>query len=373
MKAAHDQRAVVIVLAVALTLGWINAFRYGFDFLDMLLGGQRLLAGTNLYEGSGPAFGMIGPPGQALLLAPFAVLALLDLSVARAGWFLLNFAGLVFGARAWSTALGLPRTNWWLALAAGSAVAFPLYREFQAQNMTLLIFWLVGLAAADLTSGKESRAGFAVGVATAIKLFPGLIIIYLLARARWRAALAAMATAAVISLLPVFRFGPAGFVEVLREWFRTRASGDWPIWNQNQSLSAAIWREFPGDTGLTLGLVAFAVLVGGAVWLGWSRRARATSSLSDELALVLVVAVLASPIAWVCYWLLCMPLFMIVTRHMRHVPVPAFGVFAVSAVLITVVDAWRRSAPGGELIAAAFLLIGTVTVWLSSERMYVAR
>jgi alpha-1,2-mannosyltransferase len=373
MRATNDQLAVVTILGAALALGWINMFRYGTDFLDMLLGGQRLLAGTNLYEGSGPAFGMIGPPAQALLLAPFAVLAQLDLSLARASWFLLNFAGLVFGARAWSAALGVPRVTWWLVLAAGCAVAFPLYREFQAQNMTLLLFWLVGLAAANLVNGHETRAGLAVGFATAVKLFPGLLIVYFLARARWRAAWAAMASAAVISVLPIFRFGPTGFIEVLREWVQTRTAGDWPIWNQNQSLSAAIWREVPGDTGLTLGAVSLAVLVGCVVWLGWTRRANTSSSMSDEMALVLIVSVLASPIAWVCYWLLCMPLFMIATRQMRVVPMQAAGVFILGAFLISVVDAWRRSAPGGELIAAAFLLIGAVTMWLPKERVHVAQ
>lgn len=363
----------VMTLGVALTLGWILTFRYGSDFLDMLLGGQRLLAGTNLYEGSGPAFGMIGPPAQALLLAPFAVLAQFDLSAARAGWFLLNFAGLVFGARAWSAALGLPQTTWWPVLAAGCAVAFPIYREFQVQNMTLLIFWVAGLAAAALVNGHESRAGVAVGVMTAVKLFPGLLIVYFLARARWRAAGVAMASAAVISVLPVLRFGPTGFVEVIREWLRTRTVGDWPIWNQNQSLSAAIWREVPGDTGLALATAGFAVLVGAVVWLGWTRRAKTSASMSDEVAVVLMMSVLASPIAWVSYWLLCLPLFMIVIRHIRLVPAQGVAVFAVAAFLISVVDAWRRSAPGGELIAAACLLIGAVTMWLPAERMHGAR
>jgi alpha-1,2-mannosyltransferase len=373
MRATNDQRAAVAVLGVALTLGWIQTFRYGTDFLDMLLGGQRLLAGTNLYEGSGPAFGMIGPPAQALLLTPFALLAHFDLSLSRASWFLFNFTGLVFGARAWAAALGLSRTSWWPVLAAGCAVAFPLYREFQAQNMTLLIFWLVGLAAVNLVNGHETRAGLAVGVVTAVKLFPGVIIVYLLARARWKAALAAMASAAVISLLPVLRFGPVGFVDVLKEWLRTRTAGDWPIWNQNQSLSAVIWRGIPGDTGVTLAAVAFVALVAGVVWLGWTRREKTTSGMSDEVALVLIVSVLASPIAWVCYWLLCMPLFMIVTRYMRTMPVPASVVFAVAAFLISVVDAWRRSAPGSELIVAACLLIGAVTLWLPTERMYARR
>lgn len=373
MRGTSDRWAVGMILGVALTLGWVHTFRYGSDFLDMLLGGQRLLAGTNLYEGSGPAFGMIGPPAQALLLAPFAVLAQFDLSTARASWFLLNCFGLVFGARAWSAALGLPQTTWWPVLAAGCAVAFPIYREFQAQNMTLLIFWVAGLAATALVNGHETRAGLAVGVVTAIKLFPGLLIIYFLARARWRAAFAAMASAAVISVLPVLRFGPTGFVEVLREWLRTRTDGDWPTWNQNQSLSAAIWREAPGDTGLTLAMVAFAVLVAGVAWLGWTRRAKTSSSMSDEVAVVLIIAVMASPIAWVCYWLLCMPLFMIVTRHMRLVRVQGVAVFAVAAFLVSVVDAWRRSAPGGELVAAAFLLIGAVTMWLPAERMHAPR
>jgi alpha-1,2-mannosyltransferase len=367
-----DQWAVVAALVVALSLGLVNAFRYGADFFDMLLGGQRLLAGTNLYEGSGPAFGMIGPPAQALLLAPFAALAEIDLVLSRACWFALNFAGLVFGVRAWRTGLGLTGSTWWLVLAAGCAVAFPLYREFQAQNMTLVVFWLTGVAAAHLVAGNDTRAGTALGIATALKLFPGLAIIYLLTRARWTALRAAMISTAAIGLLPVIRFGPTGFIELVREWLRTRTTGDWPIWNQNQSLSTTIGRDIPGDLGVVLGTVMFAALVAGVAWLGWRRRASPTTTLGDELALAIGVSVMASPIAWVSYWLLFMPLFMVVGRQATLNPLPARAVFIVAAILISVVDTWRRSAPGAELLAAALLLIAAVAVSLPRERMHAA-
>ena len=66
----------VVAMAIAATAASViaswSAFRYGFDYLDLLTGGHRFLAGTDLYAGSGPAYGFVGPPFEAMFVAPFA-------------------------------------------------------------------------------------------------------------------------------------------------------------------------------------------------------------------------------------------------------------------------------------------------------------
>jgi len=226
------------------------------------------------------------------------------------------------------------------------------------------------LAAAQLATGDDTRAGIAIGVATALKLFPGLAIVYLLMRGRWRATRAAIAAAGALTLLPIVRYGPAGFVELVREWLRTRTTGDWPAWDQNQSLTTSIGAAIPGDLGVVVGLGAFIVLVAAVVWMGWRRRDADRRTLGHELALVVAVSVVASPIAWVGYWLLYMPLFMIAAREAAADRPMARIVFVVAALLVSVVDGWRRSAPGTELLAAAFLLIIATAWWLRVEPTY---
>ena len=85
----------------------------------------------------------------------------------------------------------------WVALMVGLALCWPPFQEQMAlgQWSLLIAASLIGCWAL-LRHGRDRLAGVLLGFACLIKLFPGLLIIYLL-RWRWWAAAAASATVAI--------------------------------------------------------------------------------------------------------------------------------------------------------------------------------
>lgn len=346
-------------LAAAATFaGLWSARTHGTDFLDMLLGGQRLVAGTNLYEGSGPAYGMVGPPFQAVILAPFAWTATLDLGAARIAWALVNLAAGIAGAVAWRRALGVP----WAALAvAAGVVAFPLYRELQVQNITLLLFACSGASALAASRGRDVAAGAWIGLATAMKLFPGLIAVYLAARGRWRAAIAAGIATIAFSLLPVLRFGVGGFVALWQRWLDSRLLPGFPVWSHNQSLSIALGRV----TSPAVATAAVVLLAVALAWVGYRLARHQAAFSAAEIGLAVTAAVVISPIAWIPYWVLLAPAVATIAAAGR----PALDtVVLVFGLLVTGVAALRRDTPGLETLSAALLLTVAHAAHLLSRR-----
>lgn len=342
----------------AVGAGAWSARAHGADFLDMLLGGRRLIAGTDLYDGSGPAYGMVGPPFQAVVLAPFAWIAAFDLGLARLAWALANLAAGVAAVVVWRRALGVSWAA--IAMAAGS-VAFPLYRELQSQNITLLLFACAGAAALALTRRRDTAAGAWIGLATAIKLFPGLIAVYLAARGRWRAAVAAGVAAVVFSLVPVLRFGPAAFLALWQRWLDSRLLPGFPVWTQNQSLSMALGRL----TSPEAATVAVTGLALGLAWVGDRRARRAEPFDAAEMALAVAAAVVISPIAWIPYWVLLLPAAAALATTGRAALDATVIVFGV---LVTGVTAMRRDAPGPETLVAALILTAVLARQLTARR-----
>ncbi len=353
--------AAVLVAAVVVG-GLVEALRWGTDLSDLLLGGRRFVAGQPLYLGSSASDGFIGPPFQASFMAPFALIDRASPVGAHVAWFVLVAAGLLIGVGSWAAALGKSAASG-LVILAVLAIAFPLYREIQEQNLTCVFLGLFGLAALALVRNRDAQAGAWLGIATALKLFPGLALVYLLLRGRVRAAVAGGAVALSLTLLPVVRYGLAGYIDLWREWFHTRTTGAWVVEWINQSLVTRI-AQAAGPVSAAAALIAVVALVAGALALAWRRRRMSALTVPDELALTLGVSVIASPIAWFTYWVLVFPLFLLAAREAVAGRRSALAVFSTGAILISVVGTLRRVNPGYEFLAAGLLMVIAVAVWL---------
>jgi hypothetical protein len=142
----------------------------------------------------------------------------------------------------------------------------------------------------------------ALGVAAVLKISPVLLIVYLVARGKVRAGVAAAATA-VVMVVAAAVFGRPG---ELFTWARdvlpdiSRASSN------VENVSVPAWLARMVSTGhdllantpilpqwRALGVIAAAALLAG---LWWRRRADAVVPL--ELAIVVLVALLAGPLTW---------------------------------------------------------------------------
>lgn len=204
-----------------------------------------------------------------------------------------------------------------LLLAAVSIWAEPVYTTLGNGQINLV---LLALVLADFLRPADSRwRGVGVGIATGIKVTPGVFVIYLLLTRRFR-----MAAVAI-----------AGFLVTLAVSAAVVPSDTWRFWTKilfdtgrvgqlanstNQSMQGLLARatrsvELASGWALLAGAVALAAL---AVAIIAYRR------LGDAwgLPVAAVAGLLGSPIAWTHHWVWCVPITaLLFTRLRRWTPI----------------------------------------------------
>ncbi|RIV36744.1 glycosyltransferase family 87 protein [Micromonospora radicis] len=243
------------------------------------------------------------PPFSALLLLPFAEL--------RLGATVAIFTGL--------TLLGVVVSTKWLldpvirrhrlpyvfTLVVGALLVLGVESTRETITFGQINMLLVVLILADLLFAvpRNSRwAGVGIGLAAALKLFPGIFVIYLLATRRWRAAVVASATAAGATLLAAAVAPGDSWRFWTHELWATDRVGR-TDYTGNQSLFGLLSRlSAPEEPSRLVWLPLVAAVVGYGLWRA-VRAAQAGDALTG-LTLTGLVAALISPITWThhIYW-----------------------------------------------------------------------
>ncbi len=303
-------RRIVTVLAIAAVLpalyqrGWHN-------FYDL----QIYMSAMNWWAAGNPLYDYVQsdelqgklyftyPPLGALLLSPFA---LLSWNATVTIFTVLTVLAVVVTTR-WLVDPVIARHNlprvFTLAVAVLLVLAVESTREtitFGQINMLLVVLILADLLFAVPRNGRW--AGVGVGLATALKLYPGIFIVYLLACRRWRAAAAASATAAGATLLAAAVLPLESWRYWTHELWATDRVGR-TDYTGNQSLFGLIHRlTVPQEPDRLLWLALVAVVAGYGLWRA-ARAARAGHALAG-LTLTGLVGALISPITWPhhIYW-----------------------------------------------------------------------
>jgi alpha-1,2-mannosyltransferase len=289
-------------LAVAVTVFLaLTAVRRNFFDLQVYYGAINYWAhGAGvLYDYLEPksTYGFTYPPFAALAMLPMAVTPWVLTVIVNATACAAATAVLVY----WLVDPVARRQGWsrWFAfgVALCLAAAFePLRETFLFGQANMLLVFLVGADLLLLVSRGSRWAGVGIGLATAIKLTPGIFLVYLLVTRRWRAAAVAAGTATAATLLA------AVVAPDVSQVFWTDA-----LWNtdrvgqlafiSNQSLNGAVARLNRDDPSTALWLLTVvAVLV---VWVVRVRRAGAAGDELTGFALTGVVGCLVSPVTWV--------------------------------------------------------------------------
>ncbi|MEU8389721.1 glycosyltransferase 87 family protein [Micromonospora sp. NPDC048843] len=312
---------VVLAAAVAGFLA-VAAVRHGFFDLKVYYGALTWWVhdGGEIYDylKPGTQYGFTYPPFAALVMLPMAYLPWTAAIVVSVLASVATTTVLIW----WLVDPIARRAGWtrWFALAVALclAAAFEPMRETVnfGQVNTLLLF-LVAVDLLRLLPAGNRWAGVGIGLATAIKLTPGVFIVYLLVTGRWRAALTASGTAAGVSLLAA-----ALFPDASRE-FWTEA-----LWNtgrvgelafvSNQSLRGVVARLDPEHPSTLLWLL----LVLGTLAL-WAWRSRAAVAAGDEatgLALTGAVMCLVSPVTWVHHLVWLLPALILLVDNAMAAP-----------------------------------------------------
>lgn len=305
MQRWHRILLFVLVTAASAWLFWYF-YNRGHRFFDLKIYMQAVrwwARGNDLYAYAQPDFlqGKLYftyPPFGAAVLFPFGFLPLGVTEVL----FTLGTIAAVIVTTIWIfRALELPL--WWTWYAVPLILAMEPLREtipLGQINMLLVVLVLLDLLVFARSSSKWTGVG--IGLATAIKLTPGIFIVYLLLTRQWRAAATAGATAAGVTLLIAAIAPRASWDFWTHALWDTDRVGRTDI-TGNQSLLGMLHRlSAPGLPNRVIWLVlALAVLAFG-LW-----RAMLAHRAGNEvaaLALTGLVGGLVSPITWPhhLYW-----------------------------------------------------------------------
>ena len=278
----------VLYACIVIPLG----VRKGDDVQTEITQAHRILDGLTLYN-TPQTQGVWWTPFALLLVLPAALLADWSLALAKACWGALGMVAL-----AWSVYETGRRWGWRPALGALGVVLFPVHNNFHHLNIETLLLALLVATAGDLADGRPARAGAWVGLATALKLFPGLLLPYFALRRQWKALGTGVAVAAAATVVPLLSYGPRGALEALRNWLALTLHGQ----NFQGGTITGLHMQKLGRLayamgGVPLSTIALHVLAIGLVAAILLRRPAADDA-PLEVGSVTLLAVLLAPIAW---------------------------------------------------------------------------
>ena len=151
--------------------------------------------------------------------------AMLDYRDALLAWNVLSLAMLVASLEIIRRSLELPLN---LELIAQMVIflllSSPLFMQLFHGQWNLILLLLITSAWAAERSGRPAWAGVLLGVATAIKLYPGFLFLYFLARRRWTGLIAGALAFGMLTGLTAAVLGPLTYRVYIQEVLPTLAA-----------------------------------------------------------------------------------------------------------------------------------------------------
>lgn len=348
--AAGSQVVAVLVLvtgiALVLTMTWlvnhqnseVFTMHINYSFKDIL---GRVVNLTNLRQ-TGNIYVPFGyqaftyPPGAILFFWPILWVPAQHLTLVWTLATLVALAASIYVSLVYLTKvprLLLAGISCWAAVV--SASIFPGLSECLMWGQTATILLLVILL--DLLVIRGPVKGVLVGVATAVKIYPGLFIVVWLLRRQWRPAVTALATTATVTGVAYALWPTSGhyfFRDIILggHEFQKLAS----LHNSTRSSSfVAFFQRWPFHYGLLTSHEAVAIEAAIMVLalVAAHRLWRGGLDLSAVIV-VLIAGAIASPLAWDHYFSF-VPLLVLVAFEVGAGT--ALGVTAIAATVIALV------------------------------------
>lgn len=322
---------------------WLGDFRVYHTAASALLHGQSLYDVSVPYVDPAVNQGTLVftyPPFAAVAVVPFAFLSA---STGGLIFFVANFVLLamvcriVGGQLAAVAGRDLPWSGWLLAvvLIALALVERPVVHLFNLGQVGLVLMLLILLDTFVVVRGR----GVLTGIATGLKVTPGIFLLLMATTRRWRE----------------FWIGTATFGATVLIGFLVQPAGAWQYWTELIFDSERVGNTQRTDNTSALGVIARAVEAPYAqiIWLvlavpvivlgtwlatDWWRRNRLVS-----LCVLAVAGLVALPISWDHHWIWIIAI------------VPVFGLLAVRG--------WHERHRGAAVWSAvAAIVLFTVSV-----------
>jgi len=317
--------------------------------------------GTRMAPGSEP-LPYIYPPALALLLIP---LTIAGYSAGLGLWFVLNHAFFIASVAILFRAFygqADPAKTAVVAFVAG--VFFPVQFDLDIGQANLLVLMVVSSAFLAEKRERPLLSGALVGLATAIKLTPGLLFLSHAVRGRWKGVAAGVAVVLVLQFAAAELVGwekSLGWVGLLVH----QADRPEIASSANQSLLGFI-RRLCGESYSPIrgpGLVGWlwptsVALLGAATLVALIVKRRSSALL--QFSLLLAVALIVSPKSWIHHFVLLLPVYLMLFSEC-HIQIASVASFVL--VGFEFVHFYPLLAKGWPVVLVSTLFIGTVLLY----------
>lgn len=298
------------------------------------------------------------PPAYIMLLAP---LAMLPYVTARNLWLILM--GISVALAMGTVARTKGATLWTAAaVACGSLILPPVVLELRIGEANALVLLALAIGWWTIQKGHSVGGGIALGIASALKIYPLFLLIPLLRSRKLKTIVAQLGTAAVLTAGSGIALGWRNSAELITKVMPSNTRY-WLTAPHNLSILAipfrwltrSRWNPTSADLpALALGLAIVLILFCIAA------AARTPANLSQDLFWAAVPwMLLISPLFWYEYAVLCLPLiYLILKNHVqeRELP-PWFVLIAIGLLLVWTFDALpTRTGESAVALLAVFAL-----------------
>lgn len=265
------------------------------------------------------------PPSSIPLFLP---LAYFGFHFAYMTWGILSTSSLLIsllivrhelGARSWP--------GDWISVGCFLLVIYPFQDQIKMGQTTALILLLLTGAWAFLRSGRPLFAGILIGIATCIKLYPGVLLIHLALTHRWRSLAASIITIVLIFAMTATFLGVETFIDYFGRivplvhryrvlWPNASLVGFWsklfdsgPEFRRGFSLIEPIFQS--SNIAIAAESITAAIVLLALFWTSWRVRG-IREGFDMSFATTIVACLLLGPLTWshsLLLLLLAIPIF----------------------------------------------------------------
>ncbi len=294
---------IVVALAVVALAGhfWYGLRNHFFDLMVYRDAMRWWAGGHPLYDYTQPdatqgQLGFTYPPIAAVLLRPLAWLS----EPVTKGLFIVVAVAAMAASIWWLIRDRVERHHWvrWFAFAVAFILATglePIRLGFDFGQINFVLWALVVFDLAVLAPRGSRFLGVGIGLATAIKLVPGIFILYLLVTRRYRA-FAVSAGVAIGATLLAFALAPSASATFWGEKLLHSEGVGQLGYFMNQSLNGLLARLAGGSPSIVVWIVLALLVLGYGMWR--ARRAYLDGDEMAGMALAGFTGGLVSPVTW---------------------------------------------------------------------------
>jgi hypothetical protein len=323
---------------------YFNKPARGADIFGYLAAGHDALSLNDLYANSAPGKNNTWPPFFSFFISPLAVISdIAGIPCTKIIWYFVNFTALILCMKIISILLYEKNPS----LFKRSTFSFTsdkvfvpallvlpaLINNFFMLQINAFIMFLVFYSLLLDTKNKPVKAGLFLALAASIKAYPGLFLIYLVFRKKWKTSLYTTIFGILLTISPAVFYGIDGFIDLFRGWLSLSFSKPFIIGYttfNNHSLYAFWERLLAHQLHLTtpaspmiklfnLSSILIILISSFTVILRFRAPARPVLRMI-EFSVISTMMILFPPIAWVHYWIIMLPAAATIYYCARMIP-----------------------------------------------------